>query len=75
MSNPFAPLSAAELESAMQTLTEKYDGQDVPCPENWGGYEVTPTRFEFWQGRPSRLHDRICYERPDGSWQIVRLSP
>ncbi len=48
----------------------------VPRPEHWGGYLVRPERVEFWQGRPSRLHDRLVYERgDDGGWKIVRLSP
>jgi pyridoxamine 5'-phosphate oxidase len=50
--------------------------KDVPCPPNWGGYVLSPTRIEFWQGRPSRLHDRFCYtKQPDGSWRLERLSP
>lgn len=64
------------LEQRMDQLRGEYAEQEVPCPENWGGYQVQPTRFEFWQGRPSRLHDRIGYRRGDGgSWRIVRLSP
>ena len=64
------------LEDRMQELETQYADQDVPCPDNWGGYEVVPTKFEFWQGRPSRLHDRICYQKSaDGTWTIVRLSP
>jgi len=54
----------------------KLIGQKVPRPDNWGGYAVTPTRIEFWQGRPSRLHDRILYTLEDGrNWKIVRLAP
>ena len=69
-----------ELEQQLEQLQSHYAGQEVPCPENWGGYEVTPNQIEFWQGRPGRLHDRICYLRNDRSddvtgWQIVRLSP
>lgn len=54
-----------------------YEGRDVPMPEDWGGYRLIPDRFEFWQGRRSRLHDRICYERPAGAdhWKITRLAP
>ncbi|WP_233115929.1 pyridoxamine 5'-phosphate oxidase [Aggregatibacter actinomycetemcomitans] len=48
---------------------------NVPRPESWGGYLVTPDRIEFWQGRPSRLHDRICYLLENGEWKNVRLSP
>ncbi|MBN6074378.1 pyridoxamine 5'-phosphate oxidase [Aggregatibacter actinomycetemcomitans] len=48
---------------------------NVPRPPHWGGYLVTPDRIEFWQGRPSRLHDRICYLLENGEWKNVRLSP
>ncbi len=47
----------------------------VPRPPHWGGFRLIPDRIEFWQGRPSRLHDRICYELTDGAWQHARLSP
>ena len=46
-----------------------------PRPPHWGGYRLTPDRFEFWQGRRNRLHDRICYLCEDGKWRIVRLAP
>lgn len=51
------------------------EGGDVPMPENWGGYEITPGKFEFWQGREGRLHDRIIYEREGSDWRISRLQP
>jgi pyridoxamine 5'-phosphate oxidase len=63
------------LEARMEELKTAYENQVVPCPDNWGGYEVTPSRFEFWQGRPSRLHDRICYRLQNDQWIIERLSP
>lgn len=67
--------SRAELEQAVRESEEKWEGQEIPCPDYWGGYEVAPTRFEFWQGRPGRLHDRLCY-RPEGDqWEVSRLSP
>ncbi|WP_420993290.1 pyridoxamine 5'-phosphate oxidase [Cupriavidus sp. 30B13] len=51
-------------------------GDNPPRPAHWGGYRLVPARIEFWQGRPSRLHDRIAYRlHADGAWQIVRLSP
>lgn len=51
-------------------------GQDPVRPEDWGGYRLTPDRWEFWQGRPSRLHDRLCFVRQtDGTWALHRLAP
>jgi pyridoxamine 5'-phosphate oxidase len=64
------------LEQRLQELKVKYENQDVPRPPNWGGLRVIPTEIEFWQGRSSRLHDRILYTRLDnGDWKIQRLSP
>jgi pyridoxamine 5'-phosphate oxidase len=65
------------LQTKTAEITAKYADTDVlPLPENWGGYRISPTRIEFWQGRPSRLHDRICYTlQADGTWEIVRLAP
>ncbi len=51
------------------------EGQPVPCPDYWGGYVLQPDEIEFWQGRPSRLHDRLTYRLNDGVWSIQRLSP
>jgi pyridoxamine 5'-phosphate oxidase len=66
----------AELESLFLELGQKFARTQVPLPENWGGYVLSPERIEFWQGRASRLHDRFCYLRDkDGSWAIQRLSP
>jgi len=57
-------------------LEQQYPGDDIPAPPHWGGYRVAPDAFEFWQGRPSRLHDRLRYtHQPDGSWRIDRLAP
>jgi pyridoxamine 5'-phosphate oxidase len=64
------------LERQHAELMAKYPDGNVPRPPNWGGYRVLPTAIEFWQGRPSRLHDRILFtRRPDGSWAKSRLSP
>jgi len=64
------------LEVQHAELMAKYPDGNVPRPPNWGGYRVLPTAIEFWQGRPSRLHDRILFtRRDDGSWAKVRLSP
>jgi pyridoxamine 5'-phosphate oxidase len=66
----------ATLERRVAELEKEYAGRDVPRPANWGGYRVRPQAVEFWQGRPSRLHDRLLYRRqPDGGWRIVRLAP
>ena len=67
--------SRLELEERVAALTAQYSDGDVPLPPFWGGFRVMPSRFEFWQGRPSRLHDRICYLLDEGKWSIVRLSP
>ena len=67
--------SRAALESGYEDARRRY-GEHVPRPAWWGGYRVVPTAFEFWQGRPSRLHDRIQYEKQsDGSWTRSRLAP
>lgn len=66
----------AWLESRIQQLDQQYPGDDIPMPPVWGGYVLSPDAIEFWQGRPSRLHDRLLYSRrADGSWKIDRLSP
>jgi len=65
----------AALEAKWRELEKKFPGE-VPLPPNWGGFILRPERIEFWQGRPSRLHDRFSYSRQvDGSWKIERLSP
>ncbi len=63
------------LEEEFETVKKRFDDGEIPCPEFWGGFRIVPSRFEFWQGRRSRLHDRICYELKDGGWNIVRLYP
>jgi pyridoxamine 5'-phosphate oxidase len=64
------------LENRYLQLTEEFKQKELKRPPHWGGYIVTPVIIEFWQGRPSRLHDRIQYSlEEDGSWKIERLSP
>ena len=67
--------SREALERAFAELRERYPHGNVPRPAHWGGYRLHPDRLEFWQGRPSRLHDRIVYTRKDSKWQISRLAP
>jgi len=65
----------AALEAKWNEMAAKFPG-DVPLSPNWGGYVLQPDRIEFWQGRPSRLHDRFCYTRQaNNSWKLERLSP
>lgn len=65
-----------ELEQRTKLLEERFAGTDVPRPPHWGGYRVIPHYFEFWQGRPSRLHDRLVFQKSvEGSWEIERLYP
>lgn len=63
------------LDTAYRNTAEHYQEQTIPCPEHWGGFRVIPERFEFWQGRPSRLHDRFAYNKYRNIWEISRLSP
>ncbi|GHE19535.1 pyridoxamine 5'-phosphate oxidase [Halomonas urumqiensis] len=63
------------IEERKHRFEQAYEGQDIPRPVHWGGYRVIPDMIEFWQGQPSRLHDRIRYERRDGNWHHFRLAP
>jgi pyridoxamine 5'-phosphate oxidase len=68
--------SRAELEGRYQDLEARWpEGTTVPMPEFWGGYRVVPEVMEFWQGRPSRLHDRLRYRREGQDWVLERLAP
>jgi len=65
-----------ELEGRMEELLKEHEGRQIPLPPYWGGYRLAPFMFEFWQGRPSRLHDRIRYRLAgDDEWVIERLAP
>ena len=63
------------LEEQLVKVQEKYTDQKVPRPEHWGGFRVIPRAIEFWQGRPSRLHDRILFTLSNGIWHKSRLAP
>jgi pyridoxamine 5'-phosphate oxidase len=63
------------LEAAVAELRRRYADGQVPKPDEWGGYRLIPDRFEFWQGRAGRLHDRFCYTGGAGGWQVTRLQP
>jgi pyridoxamine 5'-phosphate oxidase len=63
------------LEQRQRELEERFGDDEVPLPHFWGGLRVVPTTVEFWQGRPSRLHDRLRFRADDGSWVVERLSP
>jgi pyridoxamine 5'-phosphate oxidase len=63
------------LNQELEKVSAQFQEQEIPRPPHWGGYRVQPTSIEFWQGRSSRLHDRILYEQVDQSWQISRLAP
>ena len=67
--------SRAALEDEYSCIEKKYTNMEVPCPDFWGGYRVVPAEIEFWQGRESRLHDRILYTKIRDSWQTQRLQP
>ena len=65
----------AELLAAYDEVSARFEGRDVPVPDEWGGYLVVPETVEFWQGRPGRLHDRLLYRRELEGWRVERLAP
>lgn len=68
--------SREELEQRVTEVDQQYKDQEIPCPECWGGFCLVPARIEFWQGRPDRLHDRICFTKDENDvWRFQRLAP
>lgn len=75
-SHQSSPIESRQaLEHSVSELEEKFEGKEIELPDYWGGYRLTPHRFEFWQGRTSRLHDRIEYNLQDSKWHTTRLCP
>lgn len=76
VSNQSAPIATSEaLDEKFNEVAQRFEGVEVERPEHWGGFRLTPSRFEFWQGRPSRLHDRLVYTPSGDAWTLQRLQP
>jgi pyridoxamine 5'-phosphate oxidase len=67
--------SRKALHESIAQLEQTYFGKEIPCPDHWGGYKIVPERIEFWQGQPSRVHDRLCFIKDEDRWKRVRLFP
>ena len=63
------------LEDQLKSYQERFQGTTIPRPPHWGGYQLIPTRVEFWQGGPNRLHDRFIYELKEEKWKLGRFYP
>jgi pyridoxamine 5'-phosphate oxidase len=75
-SDQSAPIeSHAVLEERFAHFEQRFEGEAVPRPHSWGGYLLAPSSFEFWQGRPNRMHERLEYKRGGSDWEIIRLQP
>lgn len=76
ISNQSAEVADREtLEKLWETEAKKWSDKEIDRPDYWGGYQIKPTRVEFWQGRPFRLHDRIAYKKTIDGWRLKRLAP
>lgn len=65
----------AELDARAAEVEREFENREIPCPPDWGGFRLSPELFEFWQGRRSRLHDRLRYVRVDAAWRLERVAP
>ena len=65
----------AALDALVASADQRFAGKEVPCPDRWGGFRLAPTAWEFWQGRPNRLHDRVRYRKEADLWHRERLAP
>jgi len=63
------------LEERFAHFEQRFEGDDVPRPHSWGGYLLAPSRIEFWQGRPNRMHERVAYIKSDNAWSTIQLQP